>query len=264
MVNTTNELEMKISNIISAICGLFSHERANSLLRRSFPECNNIEHKTDCMRTVLEKARNNQDIFFSKITAIIRLHSKILTEKVGLLKALNRELGIMNLMYNLNTSELEKLPGFEPYLIRDPFLDVDKDLIRDEFYKRLIEEVNLCFGVKAYSSTMVMIRKLFENLVKDLLRKQFGLDSNKTHLYWKKDYFIGFNELILNLKKNIAEFKRYSQKIDVELIFFLKKSIQYSGNESAHTIEDSITLDQLEKLKEKVKYYLKLFLRVLK
>jgi len=163
MVNTTNELEIKISNIISAICGLFSHERANSLLRRSFPECNNIEHKTDCMRTVLEKPRNNQDIFFSKLSAIIRLHSNILTEKPELLKALNRELGIMNLKYNLNTSELEKLPGFKPYLLIDPFLDVDKELIGDEFYKRLIEEINVCFGVKAYTATMVMIRKLFEN-----------------------------------------------------------------------------------------------------
>ena len=69
MDTNATELEMRMFTLISSICGLFSHEQANSLLTRSFPDCKDIEHKTDCMRTVLEKSCKHPDIFFSKLNS---------------------------------------------------------------------------------------------------------------------------------------------------------------------------------------------------
>jgi len=74
-----------------------------------------------------------------------------------------------------------------------------------------------------------MIRKLFENLVKDLLRNHFKSDPKNTHYYWKKGSYISFYRLIENLEGNIPELKQYSQKIDSDLITFLK-AIKYTGN----------------------------------
>lgn len=263
MEKKESETEIRQNAIISAICGLFSHEKANSMLTKSFTECNDIHHKTDCMKTILEKAREKPTIFFSKLNAIIRLHSNILKEKEELLDSLNQELKLISLKYNLELLRLEALEGFEPYLITKRLLEVDRELIADEFYKNLITEINWCYGTGANSATMVMIRKLFENLIKDLLRKKYKSDPKKVKFYWKEKGFISFNEMINNLEKNINDFKHYSKKIDSELIKFIRE-IKYIGNESSHTIEDSISIEKIEEIKKSVNYYLKLLLRVIK
>ena len=133
------------------------------------------------MRTVLEISSGHPDIFFSKLNSIIRLHSNVLSEKPELLNILNKELRIINMKYLAEKSSIEVLSGFKPYLQVNLYLDIDNNLIRDEFYKNLINEINWCFGTRAYSSTMVMTRKLFENLVKDLLRMHFKSRPDKTH-----------------------------------------------------------------------------------
>ena len=72
---------------------------------------------------------------------------------------------------------------------------------------------------------------------------------------------LSFNKLNGNFEGNILEFKHYSEKVDPKLIIFLDK-IRHVGNESIHTIEDSITLNKLEDIKEDVNFYVKVSLNI--
>ena len=44
----------------------------------------------------------------------------------------------------------------------------------DIFYKKLIEEINFQYITKHSMSLSVLMRKLFENLIIDILRKKYG------------------------------------------------------------------------------------------
>lgn len=52
----------------------------------------------------------------------------------------------------------------------EPFIKMDTDGFHDD----AIEEINLCYNVGAYSATMVMTRRLFEDLLIDIYRSHFG------------------------------------------------------------------------------------------
>ncbi len=47
----------------------------------------------------------------------------------------------------------------------------------DDFYKKLIDEINCLYGKQLPFALSVLVRKLLENLIIDILRKKYGLDK---------------------------------------------------------------------------------------
>ncbi len=78
------------------------------------------------------------------------------------------------------------------------------------------------------------------------------------NIRFPKQRFRSFNDLIRNFNKNLSIYSQYSPKINEDCIKFLDK-IRFEGNESAHSIEERVTKQSLEDLREDIEYYIHLF-----
>ncbi len=252
----------QLTHFISVFSSVFSHEEANSLITRHFLECKRYEHKTDCIVHVLKEYLDDPNLFFSTIASIIRLHSNAIEEKPQLLPLINSELKLLGLRYDNTSSQLELLENFEPYLHSNLYLSIDSTYLPDQFYKNIIQEINWCYSTRAYTATLILIRKMFENLTLDLLRSKFRNNPDLEHLYWVNKRFPNFNKLIQNLNTNLKEFSKFTSSMNKEVIDFLHK-MRIKGNKSAHTIDDFVRESKLDSLKNEIEQHALLMCSVL-
>ncbi len=254
----------KKNRIIGPVVSLFAHIAANSRLTRSFTECDDNDHKNDCMRKVLEDAKHDRDLFIINLESIISLHLNALNSDEDLIFKLNRILGIIKIKYDRKKEIIttEHVPSV--LLSRDEkYLKFDTKFISDSFYNSLIEQVNVTFLDDCYSATMVLLRKLFENLLIDILRRKYGTDTEK-HLYWNSNrkQFLSFYTLIENFSEKLNDFETYSKRMNKKFIDFLNKYIRFPGNETAHSIEDNISKDEMEKKKQQINDYVEILFSI--
>ena len=130
----------------------------------------------------------------------------------------------------------------------------------NEFYKELIKEINNAYSNQLYTSTYMCLRKLFENLIIELLRKKFGAGPNALNLYYwaDKGRFADFSVLIENLENEVAEYHAYTTSFDQTFFDFLKK-FKDAANANTHSIDIYSDSKAIEEMKDKINHYLKLF-----
>jgi len=252
--------------IISSIVTLFGSLQANSLLVRSFPECKEIQHKNDCIRTILEKVKDNSNLFIIKLESIISLHSNVLQRESKWLIKINKTLNMLELSFDLEKEQIIKSGSLKSeYLEKDErFIHIDKNFILDTFYNDLINEINSTYYNSCYIACIVLIRKICENLLIDLFRKKYKDYPDKQKLFWTGKNFVIFYNLIINLEKNLSDLEIDSKKINKDFIDFFNNKIRKTANESAHTIESRIEKKELDSIKGNVNYYLKLLFAVIR
>ena len=143
----------------------------------------------------------------------------------------------------------------------DEFLEIDDRDIDGQFYPNLVYEINLCYSVKADDATMVLTRKLVENLLLDIIRGRFGMDS--IELFYDPDYgqHKGLKELIRVFDENQNEFDQFSTAHEGEIVERLNK-LKTSGDASAHSIESSINEEILSSRSEDATRVVKLLFRL--
>jgi len=129
----------------------------------------------------------------------------------------------------------------------EDFLQIDDSELNGHFYPGLVYEINLCYQVKADQATLVLTRKLIENLIVDSLRKAFTMDE--VELFYDTDNrrTLPLSELLDNMKERRKGLNGYSAGIDEEL-FRKIDELKYRGDASAHSIEeDASNIDMKEK-----------------
>jgi len=136
----------------------------------------------------------------------------------------------------------------------------------DTFYDELVSEINSAYRVRLPTATMVLVRKLFEKLIIDLLRQKYG--TPHIELFYSKDVggFHSLHTLIHNLGTKIDDFKPYDfVKLDREKEEFLKFlwTIKEEGNASAHSIEPLLDREEISALKQSINKYSELFVRLI-
>lgn len=107
----------------------------------------------------------------------------------------------------------------------------------DNFYQRLIEEINNTYQNKTYTSTLILSRKLIENLLIDLLRKKFGSESKEdVEIYYniKDGRFHDFAYLVKNFEERKDKF--LVDKELVEEFVRLVKPFRKGANSKTHSI----------------------------
>ena len=125
----------------------------------------------------------------------------------------------------------------------------------DNFYDSLALEINGAFNVGLFTATMVLVRKLFEKLIIELLRQKYGMVE--IELFYSKQ-FKGFNSLsilIHNLGAKLDDFKPYAffkqNKEKENFLKFLRK-VKDEGNASAHSIEPSLNREEISGMKASI------------
>ncbi len=105
----------------------------------------------------------------------------------------------------------------------------------DDFYKPLLIEINLAFRKGMVISLAVLVRKLFENLIIDILRKKYG--TRELVLYYdpSRRRFQEFSVVLENFRKKKEDFLHITDKVDMVINDI--QEYRETGNANAHSID---------------------------
>jgi hypothetical protein len=119
----------------------------------------------------------------------------------------------------------------EKYLMIDPSLGfpvirnkshpkylISIQSIPDDFYVKLIDEINILYANGRYISVCILVRKLLENLVIDILRKKFGTAQLELYYNPKKGMFNNFSTLLDNFDVKIDEFRHVDSNFNKSVL----------------------------------------------
>lgn len=129
-------------------------------------------------------------------------------------------------------------------------VDIDsKELNLSEEYKSLIQEINYTYKLGAYTSTSILIRKLADNLIRDILIS--------------KGYYEDLpEEPTLEQKINILDSEvlvDYKDTTQNTIINSLNKWIRKKGNKGAHILQE-FEVEEIERLMEESQKSIRLLL----
>lgn len=129
------------------------------------------------------------------------------------------------------------------------FIDIDDTEVNGQFYPSLVYEINLCYRVKADEACVVLARKLVENLLIDILKRHFGMAEIDLFYNTEHKRHRGLGTLIKEFSEHSEEFDQYTTARQSDIIESMK-SIKYSGDASAHSIEEDFNQEDLARLSE--------------
>jgi len=136
----------------------------------------------------------------------------------------------------------------------------------DEFYDQLVFEINMSFRLRLFTATMVLVRKLFEKLIIELLRQKYGMPQIELFYSTADHGFHSLSTLIRNFRTRIDDFKPYDFfKLDREKESFLNFlwGVKEEGNASAHSIEGLLDPEEINALKPSINKYSDLLVRLI-
>lgn len=128
----------------------------------------------------------------------------------------------------------------------DHFIEVNT--VASSYYRKLIDDINKCYRYGINDATLVLTRKLFENMIIDTLRAEFG--GAGTELYFNPEIrqFLGLGVLCGTLSGKIPELENYSRHLNKDLIERLEE-FKERGNREAHSVRVNISNDELEAMR---------------
>lgn len=188
-----------------------------------------------------------------------------------------KAVGVMHRIYTLASTDsdtLEKYPALEILEKEDPragvlhstfrterFLDIND--IPGTFYPDLVENINQCYSIGVNDATLVLTRKLLENLLIDILREQYG--KQEIDLYYRPENrrFENFSTLLSNFEKSLDDFQHLSGALDSDFVNKLD-TFRQNANVEAHSIESNISTNEIEEYREQAQYAAKVLFRVKK
>jgi hypothetical protein len=135
-----------------------------------------------------------------------------------------------------------------------------KELPHD-FYYDLTEEINKAYSYNILPAVQILIRKMLENLIIDILRKKYTMKNIDLFFNTEKGRFHGFQHLLKNLTEKIDDFKAISPEFTKNFLREIN-SFREHGNATAHTLEINIKREEIKKDKDKLNYIIKLLTRV--
>lgn len=148
-------------------------------------------------------------------------------------------------------------------LARSPQLIITPQSIPSPFFQKLIEEINKTYALGCYTSVWVCLRKLFENLLIELLRTKYGVSRIELYYDTSRGRFNDFSILINNLKDNIDDFQIYTQEFDQEFFNFLNEFREHA-NRTAHSIDIIENNTRIENKANYINHYCQLLCDVIR
>jgi hypothetical protein len=140
-------------------------------------------------------------------------------------------------------------------------------LFLEKSYEDLKIEINSCYRIRLFAATMILVRKLFEGLIIDLLRQKYGMGEKELFFSVQDNGFHNLSVLIRNLKGKLDDFKPFGFfKIDREKETFCNFlwDIKEKGNASAHSIEQTLDYTEIQDLKSLLNKYSDLLVKLAK
>ena len=130
---------------------------------------------------------------------------------------------------------------------REPLLDFGKEYPW-VFYENLEEEINLCYTNNLPNATLILCRKVIENLLYNLLDYKFPTQVNLRYKV-AQGRTQDFSVLLQNLETQIPHFTREQHDYLNKLLEFIKP-FRREANSTAHKVLEYLeNIDELDSLK---------------
>jgi hypothetical protein len=142
------------------------------------------------------------------------------------------------------------------------YLDIEKS--PDDFYKELIDQINACYQHALYPPAQILIRKLLENCLIDILRKRYGMTKVDMFYNVSKGHFHDFSTLLDNAAQEIKDFTHVKDSFNEELIKKIN-AFREQGNSSAHNInlDNQTIMSELDKCRNELNFVVKALFRTI-
>lgn len=141
-------------------------------------------------------------------------------------------------------ARLDEGPIGGPRKQDDVFLDTD-NFEGEERYEQLVKDINRCYQYRIYDATMVLSRKLFEDLVYQILQTHYAGENVQMFYDQENNRHYTFEELLNNLRDAVSTLRRYSRELDKALVEELR-NLKNEGNAGAHAIRVDFTDEEIE------------------
>lgn len=126
----------------------------------------------------------------------------------------------------------------------DLFLAID-NFEDDRQYRQLFEDINKTYRYRIYDATMVLTRKLFEDMVFEILKTHYAGENVEMFYDQENNRHYSFDDLLDNLKDGVTTLRRYSRDLDEPLVEQIR-DLKDAGNTGAHSIKVDFTDDEVE------------------
>ena len=122
------------------------------------------------------------------------------------------------------------------------FIEIDD--IRGDFFQSLVDDINKTYRIEVFDGTLILTRKLLENLLIDIFREKYGEEKIELYFNPSKSQHEQFSTLIDNFddrinSKDKDDFSRYSGALNQSFIDDIKQ-FKAKGDATTHSIEVDI------------------------
>jgi len=149
-----------------------------------------------------------------------------------------------------------------PSIVKAKYLDVER--FPHDFYRDLVDQINASYQYALYSATQILIRKLLENGLIDILRKKYGRTHVDLFFDTAKNRFHDFSKLLDIAGKNINDFVHVKDSFGEDLLRRMN-NFREQGNSSAHNInlDNKIIIEELDKNRSELNFIVKSIFRTI-
>lgn len=227
--------------------------------------CNTDVEKVALALYYLHRYEDCETAVYDDLADVIRSSDVVLSSQKGKVSGKKAKQAVIDPIENLRRRNLvnKKLPvGY--YLNEDglkfvkrkitgpvpdedtptgKFIDFQTD---DDFVSNAIREINLCYQAGAYTASLVMLRRLIEELLIHIHRAHFGADKVEKYYEPESGRHKGLKELIAVFQTHLSEFARYSTAIDQGEDFVQElQDFRKQASSQAHSIDIHLDKDEL-------------------
>jgi hypothetical protein len=142
--------------------------------------------------------------------------------------------------------------GFALHLtLTIPARMIDVDSFPDDFYRELVHLINKAYGAEVFGAVPILVRKLLENLLVDILRLYYGMRD--ITIFFDKGHgrFHDFGTLIDNTETRLHDFNWCNDLMNKELLEQLNK-YRERGNASAHSMIVAVRKEELKEASDEI------------
>ena len=119
------------------------------------------------------------------------------------------------------------------------------DFQDDDRYTQLVSDINESYRYRIYDATMVLTRKLFEDIVYQILQTHYAGEDVQMFYDQENSRHYSFEDLLNNLREAVPTLRRYSRELDDRLVEDLRE-LKNEGNSGAHAIRVDFTDEEME------------------
>lgn len=130
----------------------------------------------------------------------------------------------------------------------------------DDFYAQLVEQINRCYSYGLFLPAQILIRKLLENALIDILRKRYGFREINLFYDTKRRRFLDFSHLLEIIKERISDFEFVKDSFNEKLLDLMNKYREV-GNSRAHNINVEVDKREMDTTRDKLNFIVKSLFR---